>query len=161
MMAAHGCIGNPCTICHPQLVSHKGSRFMEAGYVYAPYVPLVITPVIMGADLAFDGIDESLTKALSYPVPVLGQDGIKVGDLVKILLRKGQGPWDRLAIPEGELEAHACGIYLGSEEFTPRGAILNSRVCIRHVFIIGSHVSRIEEGSGWTIEVMKRVAEAE
>ena len=28
------------------LVGHKGSTFLEAGYVYAPYVPLQLTPLV-------------------------------------------------------------------------------------------------------------------
>ena len=32
------------------LVGRKGSSFLESGYVYAPYVPLQVTPTIFGAD---------------------------------------------------------------------------------------------------------------
>jgi hypothetical protein len=28
------------------LVGYKGSSFLETGYVYAPYVPLIVTPTI-------------------------------------------------------------------------------------------------------------------
>lgn len=32
------------------LVGRKGSSFLESGYVYAPYVPLQVTPMIMGPE---------------------------------------------------------------------------------------------------------------
>lgn len=32
------------------LVGKKGSTFLESGYVYAPYVPLILTPVIYGTE---------------------------------------------------------------------------------------------------------------
>ena len=32
------------------LVGRKGSSFLESGYVYAPYVPLQVTPTIFGPD---------------------------------------------------------------------------------------------------------------
>jgi hypothetical protein len=32
------------------LVGRKGSSFLESGYVYAPYVPLQVTPTIFGQD---------------------------------------------------------------------------------------------------------------
>jgi len=32
------------------LVGRKGNSFLESGYVYAPYVPLQVTPTIFGAD---------------------------------------------------------------------------------------------------------------
>lgn len=32
------------------LVGFKGSSFLETGYVYAPYVPLIVTPTIYGVD---------------------------------------------------------------------------------------------------------------
>jgi hypothetical protein len=28
------------------LIGLKGSTFLESGYIYAPYVPLILTPVI-------------------------------------------------------------------------------------------------------------------
>jgi len=37
----------PANIC---LMGHKGSSFLEAGYVYAPYIPFQITPVMYDAD---------------------------------------------------------------------------------------------------------------
>jgi hypothetical protein len=30
----------------PTLLAFKGTRFMETGYVYAPYIPMLITPMI-------------------------------------------------------------------------------------------------------------------
>ncbi len=137
-MSAHFCPSNPCPLCHPPSVT----TFIEAGYVYAPYVPLVITPMI-GL-----GNDESLTKVLTYAVPVLGHENVRVGDLVKIVSN------------DPTLEPISCGIYLGSEEFTPRGPILNTKVCIRHVFNLGTEVVRIDEGSGRVIEILSRVSEA-
>ena len=35
---------------HVVLVGRKGSSFLESGYVYAPYVPLQVTPTIFQAD---------------------------------------------------------------------------------------------------------------
>ena len=32
------------------LVGRKGSSFLESGYVYAPYVPLQVTPTIFGVE---------------------------------------------------------------------------------------------------------------
>ena len=32
------------------LVGYRGSHFLETGYVYAPYVPLILTPVIYGTE---------------------------------------------------------------------------------------------------------------
>ena len=32
------------------LIGRKGSSFLESGYVYAPYVPLQITPTIFGTE---------------------------------------------------------------------------------------------------------------
>ena len=32
------------------LVGRRGSSFLESGYVYAPYVPLQVTPTIFGVD---------------------------------------------------------------------------------------------------------------
>ena len=32
------------------LVARKGSSFLESGYVYAPYVPLQVTPTIFGTE---------------------------------------------------------------------------------------------------------------
>ena len=32
------------------LIGRKGSSFLESGYVYAPYVPLQVTPTIFGTD---------------------------------------------------------------------------------------------------------------
>ena len=32
------------------LVGRKGSSFLESGYVYAPYVPLQVTPTIFGPE---------------------------------------------------------------------------------------------------------------
>ena len=32
------------------LVGRKGSGFLESGYVYAPYVPLQVTPTIFGTE---------------------------------------------------------------------------------------------------------------
>ena len=32
------------------LVGRKGSSFLESGYVYAPYVPLQVTPTIFGIE---------------------------------------------------------------------------------------------------------------
>ncbi len=32
------------------LVGRKGSSFLESGYVYAPYVPLQVTPTIFGTE---------------------------------------------------------------------------------------------------------------
>ena len=32
------------------LIGRKGSSFLESGYVYAPYVPLQVTPTIFGID---------------------------------------------------------------------------------------------------------------
>ena len=32
------------------LVGRRGSQFLESGYVYAPYVPLQVTPTIFGVD---------------------------------------------------------------------------------------------------------------
>jgi hypothetical protein len=37
----------PAQIC---LIGHKGSNFMDTGYVYAPYIPFQLTPVVMGPD---------------------------------------------------------------------------------------------------------------
>jgi hypothetical protein len=37
----------PSSVC---LMGHKGSSFLEAGYVYAPYIPFQLTPVVMSAD---------------------------------------------------------------------------------------------------------------
>ena len=32
------------------LVGRRGSSFLESGYVYAPYVPLQMTPTVLGVD---------------------------------------------------------------------------------------------------------------
>lgn len=32
------------------LIGYKGSTFLESGYIYAPYVPLILTPVIYGPE---------------------------------------------------------------------------------------------------------------
>ena len=32
------------------LVGRKGNSFLESGYVYAPYVPLQVTPTIFGTE---------------------------------------------------------------------------------------------------------------
>jgi hypothetical protein len=32
------------------LVGRKGGSFLESGYVYAPYVPLQVTPTIFGVE---------------------------------------------------------------------------------------------------------------
>jgi len=32
------------------LVGYKGGSYLETGYVYAPYVPLIVTPTIFGPD---------------------------------------------------------------------------------------------------------------
>ena len=32
------------------LVGRKGASFLESGYVYAPYVPLQVTPTIFSAE---------------------------------------------------------------------------------------------------------------
>ena len=32
------------------LVGRKGNSFLESGYVYAPYVPLQVTPTIFGPE---------------------------------------------------------------------------------------------------------------
>jgi len=32
------------------LVGRKGGSFLESGYVYAPYVPLQVTPTIFGTE---------------------------------------------------------------------------------------------------------------
>lgn len=37
----------PRNVC---LVGYKGSSFLETGYVYAPYVPLIVTPTIFSPD---------------------------------------------------------------------------------------------------------------
>ena len=34
----------PSDIC---LIGHKGSSFMDTGYVYAPYIPFQLTPVVL------------------------------------------------------------------------------------------------------------------
>ena len=37
----------PASIC---LIGHKGSSFMDTGYVYAPYIPFQLTPVVLDPD---------------------------------------------------------------------------------------------------------------
>jgi len=37
----------PAQIC---LIGHKGSNFMDTGYVYAPYIPFQLTPVVLDPD---------------------------------------------------------------------------------------------------------------
>jgi hypothetical protein len=37
----------PDTIC---LIGHKGSSFLDTGYVYAPYIPFQLTPVVLDPD---------------------------------------------------------------------------------------------------------------
>ena len=32
------------------LIGHKGKSFLEQGYVYAPYVPMIVTPAIGPSD---------------------------------------------------------------------------------------------------------------
>ena len=32
------------------LVGYKGGTYLESGYVYAPYVPLIVTPVVWGPE---------------------------------------------------------------------------------------------------------------
>jgi hypothetical protein len=32
------------------LIGYKGGSFLETGYVYAPYVPLIVTPTIYGPE---------------------------------------------------------------------------------------------------------------
>ena len=35
---------------HKILVGFKGSSYLETGYVYAPYVPLIVTPTIFAPE---------------------------------------------------------------------------------------------------------------
>jgi hypothetical protein len=35
------------------LVGRKGNSFLESGYVYAPYVPLQVTPTIFGVKTSY------------------------------------------------------------------------------------------------------------
>jgi len=41
---------DPYFIRNVILVGRKGSSFLESGYVYAPYVPLQVTPTIFGTE---------------------------------------------------------------------------------------------------------------
>ena len=41
---------DPYFTCNLILVGRKGSSFLESGYVYAPYVPLQVTPTIFGTE---------------------------------------------------------------------------------------------------------------
>ena len=41
---------DPYFIRNVVLVGRKGSGFLESGYVYAPYVPLQVTPTIFGVE---------------------------------------------------------------------------------------------------------------
>ena len=41
---------DPYFIRNVVLVGRKGSSFLESGYVYAPYVPLQVTPTIFGIE---------------------------------------------------------------------------------------------------------------
>ena len=41
---------DPYFIRNVVLVGRKGNSFLESGYVYAPYVPLQVTPTIFGTE---------------------------------------------------------------------------------------------------------------
>ncbi len=41
---------DPYFIRNVVLVGRKGTSFLESGYVYAPYVPLQVTPTIFGTE---------------------------------------------------------------------------------------------------------------
>ena len=41
------CYKDPWMVSTRYLVGHKGVSFLEAGYVYAPYIPLMTTPVVV------------------------------------------------------------------------------------------------------------------
>lgn len=43
-------------------LGNKGKKFLEQGYVYAPYVPLIVTPIVLLADKPLDQIAKLMRK---------------------------------------------------------------------------------------------------
>lgn len=68
---AHFCPSNPCPMCGPDRGLHtysggaapaKGSSFLDAGYVYAPYVPLQVTELFDPEDFFLEDIEEDAAE---------------------------------------------------------------------------------------------------